>query len=448
MKLNQFKLIPFKKCTIALTLALTFTLFITSVSAKSIAITNATVYTIASQGTLEQATVVIDEGKILAVYTASETPDKLDTDEIIDAKGRILTPGFIGSMNSLGLVEVSAVSSTQDGHDKKADITFDASLAFNPKSTLIPYTRKGGITSNIVAPAGGEGLFAGQTFAVNLSGEFSSVIAKQNAVLIYLGSKSKGSRAQQLQLLSNKFADARKALAKKSKQKKDKKDKEDKEDKEAKEPKRDEQVINELLVGKKLVGKKLVGKKPLLAYADRATDLLALLALKKEYDLDLIFVGASDAVLIANEIADANVPIILSSIDNLPSSFDSLHGSLINMAILAKAGVKLILMPQGDSHNINRVRFDAGIAVANGLSKANAFAALTANVADVFKLNSGRIAAGKNADLVLWSADPFEISSKVDLMWINGKQVTTQSRQDALRNRYTKKTDMPRAYSK
>jgi len=427
MKLNQFK-----KRTFVIASALTLAFVANSINAKSIAITNATVYTIASQGILEQATVVIDEGKVKAVYPVDETPSQLDVDETLDANGRILTPGFIGSMNLLGLIEVNAVARTRDGLDPKADITFDASLAFNPKSTLIPYTRKGGITSNIVAPTGGEGLFAGQTFAVNLSGEFSSVIAKQNAVLIHLGSESKGSRAQKLQLLSNKLADAKKVLMKNDEPKKNNKEKK------VKEPKRNELVINALLAG----------EKPLLAYADRATDLLALLALKKEYAINLVLVGASDAVLVANEIADAKVPIILSSIDNLPSSFDSLHGSLTNMAILAKAGVKLIIRTKGESHNINQLRFDAGIAIANGLPKMDAYSALTANVADVFELNSGRIAVGKNADLVLWSADPFEISSKVDLMWINGKQVSTKSRQDALRNRYTKQTNMPKAYSK
>lgn len=402
-----------------------------AVQAKSTAITNATVYTVASQGILEQATVIIDQGKITKVYSNKNTPKNIKADEVIDAKGRILTPGFIGSMNSLGLVEVGAVSRTRDGKDKKADITFDASLAFNPKSTAIAYTRKGGITSNIVTPQGGEDLFAGQSFAVNLSGEFTSVIEKQNAVLIYLGSKSKGSRAQGLQALDHKLADAKKALAKK-------KDKKDDDKKEAKEPKRDEQVVNALLAG----------EKPLLAYADRATDLLALLALKKKYGINLVLVGASDSVLVADKIAAAKVPVILSSIDNLPSSFDSLHASLENMAKLAKAGVKVILAPNGGSHNLNQLRFDAGIAIANGLSKNDAFSALTANVADVFTLNSGRIAVGKNADLVLWSADPFEISTKVDFMWINGKQVSTRSRQDALRDRYTEKSDMPRAYLK
>ena len=83
------------------------------------------------------------------------------------------------------------------------------------------------------------------------------------------------------------------------------------------------------------------------------------------------------------------------------------------------------------------------IGVVNG-----AYAAISANIADVFKLNTGRIAVGKNADLVLWSADPFELSTKVDVMWINGEQVSTRSRQDALRERYTNQSNMPKAYLK
>lgn len=406
------------------------------VNAESIAITNATVYTVAKQGILSQATVMVDDGKITAVYSKNEVPTSLSADTIIDAKGRILTPGFIASGNLLGLVEVGAVSATRDSSDKKADLTFDASLAFNPKSTLIAYARKGGITSSLVTPYGGEKVFTGQSFIVNLSGDFDSVIAPKNAVMVSLGSSSKGSRATKLQTLSNKLEDAQKALVKAKKARVS--NKKGKEEKEVKTPSRAEQVMNDLLSG----------DKPLIAYADRATDILALLKLKQKFNLNLILAGASDAVLVSDEIAKANVVVMMSAIDNLPSSFDSLHNSLSNVAKLTKAGVKIIISNSGESYNINQLRFDAGVAVANGIAKTTALAAITANVADSFNLNAGRIAVGKNADLVLWSSDPFEISTKVDAMWINGKVMSLKSRQDALRERYTTDTDMPRAYTK
>ncbi|PKI16999.1 amidohydrolase family protein [Colwellia sp. 12G3] len=406
------------------------------VNAESIAITNATVYTVAKQGILSQATVLVEDGKITALYSKGEVPESLNADTVIDAKGRILTPGFIASGNLLGLVEVGAVSATRDSSDKEADETFDASLAFNPKSTLIAYARKGGITSSLVTPYGGEKVFTGQSFVVNLSGDFDSVIAGQNAVIVSLGSNSKGSRATKLQTLSNKLEDAQKALAKAEKAKTS--NKKGKEEKEAKIPSRSEQVMNDLLSG----------DKPLIAYADRATDILFLLKLKQQFNLNLVLAGASDAVLVSDEIAKANVTVMMSAIDNLPGSFDSLHNSLINVAKLTKAGVKVIISNSGESHNINQLRFDAGVAIANGLEKTSALAAVTANVADSFNLNSGRIAVGKNADLVLWSSDPFEISTKVDAMWINGQAMSLKSRQDALRERYTTTTDMPRAYTK
>jgi imidazolonepropionase-like amidohydrolase len=413
-----------------------FTVTASVVQAESLAITNATVYTVAEKGVLFQATVMVDEGKVSAVYTHDEVPESLSADTIIDAKGRILTPGFIATDNLLGLVEVGAVSNTRDSSDKKADITFDASLAFNPKSTLIAYARKGGITSSVVMPYGGKKVFTGQSFVVNLSGDFDSVLTKKNAVIASIGATEKGSRATKLQTLNNELEDAQKDLAAAEKVKVS--SKKDKEESEAESPSRSDQVMYELLSGDKL----------LIAYADRATDILALLKLKKKFNLNLVLAGASDAVLVSDEIAKANVVVMMSAIDNLPSSFDSLHNSLANVAKLTDAGIKVIISNSGESYNINQLRFDAGVAVANGVSETTALAAITANVADSFNLNSGRIAVGKNADLVLWSSDPFEISSKVDAMWINGKAMTLKSRQDALRERYTAETDMPRAYTK
>jgi len=409
----------FKTSLVALALASA-----TYANAASIAITNAKVHTVTEQGVLENATVVIENGVISAI-----NPDTVNADKTIDAKGKILTPGLINSLNGLGLVEVGAVSRTRDARDKKAGIGFDASLAFNPKSTLIPYTRKGGITTNVVAPGGGEGMFSGLAFTVNLSGDFDSVERSKQGLLVELGAKSKGSRATDLQALIEKLEDAKQAMDKAANKK---------DDKEAKTLKRDQKIINAVLSG----------DKQLIVDADRATDILAALKLKERFGLNLVLTNAADAVVVAEQIAAANVPVILSATRNLPGSFDSLHAALDNAATLDKAGVKVILSIMGEAHNTYQLRLNAGLAVANGMPYEQALAAVTANAAEVFDINAGQIAVGKEADLVLWSADPFELSSKVEKMWIDGKEHSTQSRQDALRDRYMAETNMPRAYVK
>jgi imidazolonepropionase-like amidohydrolase len=408
-------------------IALAFLSVTSTASAESLAIINATVHTVTEQGVLTNATIIIDEGKITSI-----NPEVITADKTLDAKGRILTPGLIGTMNQLGLVEVSAVSRSRDASEKKADITFDASLAYNPRSTTIAYTRKGGITRNIVTPLGGDDMFRGQAFVVDLSGRFDSVLTNKSAVVVDFGAKSKGSRAASLQKIINQLEDAQQKLVKKKTKDAKSKDKADK-----KEPKRDEKVLNELLAG----------KKPLIAYADRATDLLALIKIKERFKLNLVIVGAGDAIIVKEQLAKAKVPVILNAMSNLPSSFDTLHASLDNAANLTAAGIKVILSVS-DAHNLYQLRFTAGNAIANGLSQADALASMTANVADVFALNTGRIAVGQNADLVLWSADPFELSSAVDKLWIAGREYSTKSRQDALRNRYMTESKLPKAYTK
>ena len=139
--------------------------------------------------------------------------------------------------------------------------------------------------------------------------------------MVELGSKSKGSRATDLQALIHKLEDGKKALDKAAKAKKsDKKD--------AKEPKRSEQALNAVLNG----------DKPLLVHVDRATDILAVLTLKQRFNIDLVLLGAADSVLIADKMAEAQVPIVMSAMRNLPGSFDSLHTDLSNAGKLAKGG--------------------------------------------------------------------------------------------------------------
>ncbi len=392
--------------------------------AQVTAITNATVHTMTDKGVLKDATVLIEDGKIIAI-----NPSSVTADITIDAQDKILTPGFIGSMNQVGLVEVGAVSRSNDGYDKKASAMFDASTAFNPRSSLIPYARKGGLTQNVVVPYGGESIFSGLSFATDLSGNFESVSATETALIVRLGAKSSGSRAVSLKQLVDKLDGQQKKLARKDK-KDDKKD----------EPSKEEQVLTKVLKG----------ELPVITKVSRASDILELLKVKKQFGLNLVLWNAEDAPLVKAQISESKTPVILSAVSNLPSDFDSLHASLETAGELEKAGVKVLLAVGSDSsHNVYQLRFDAGIAVANGMSYDGALKAVTSNIADVFGLNAGKVAKGQRADLVLWSADPFEFSTSIESMWINGEKVNkNDSRHDKLRDRYNKTSDMPRAYTK
>ena len=139
--------------------------------AETTAIINAQIHTATEQGVITNGSVLIENGVIKQI-----SQQNVQADTVIDAKGQILTPGFIGSMNQLGLVEVGAVATSRDGSAHKGGMTFDPSLAFNPKSTLIPYARKGGITRDVIVPGWGEGPFVGVASIVNLSGELGNSV--------------------------------------------------------------------------------------------------------------------------------------------------------------------------------------------------------------------------------------------------------------------------------
>ncbi|WP_409425242.1 amidohydrolase family protein [Pseudoalteromonas sp. RW-H-Ap-1] len=392
-----------------------------AVSAQSLAIINATLHTSSDQGVLEGASIVMNDGKITAI-----NPSDVEADKVIDAKGQIVTAGFIASVNQLGLVEVSAVAGSRDAGEEKAGIDFDASLAFNPRSSLIPYARKGGITRDLITPYGGDSIFAGLASVVDLSGSFESVDKKQAALVVHLGERSKGSRAFTLQTLINKL-DEHQTKASKDAKKDDAK------------PSAEDTIM----------AKVLKGDMPLLISVSRSADIVELIKVKQQFGVNIVLNGAQDAVVVKDRIAKAGIPVIISAMDNLPGSFDSLHASLNNAGILEKAGVKVLLTVGGDaSHNVYQLRFDAGNAVSYGMSQQGALRAMTSNVADVFGINAGSLEVGKAADVVVWSNDPFELSSHVNKMFINGVEVSTESRQDKLRERYTTESNMPRAYTK
>jgi len=187
----------------------------------------------------------------------------------------------------------------------------------------------------------------------------------------------------------------------------------------------------------------LHGQLPFIAIANRRSDIETALRLAREFKLRLILGGAQEAWEIAGTIAAAGVPVIVEPLDNIPS-YDALGVRYENAALLAKAGVKIVLM-ETDTHNSRNLKQEAGNAVSYGLPWDQALRAITLSPAEVFGVADryGSLDAGKVANVVVWSGDPFEFSTAVEHVYIRGKEIPLTSRQRELFERYR---NLPPAY--
>ena len=185
---------------------------------------------------------------------------------------------------------------------------------------------------------------------------------------------------------------------------------------------------------------------PLIISTHRASDILKLIELKEKYSLNLIIKGAQDASLIASQIAESNIPLIINPINNIPGSFDELASNIEMASRLEKKGID-IMFNTPRSHNFHLVRQGAGVAVANGMSYEAALKAITSTPANVFNIEQrGEIKTGYFADIVIWDADPLEPSSMPEYVFINGKVIDLTTRSSRLRDRYTTQPEKPNTY--
>ena len=400
---------------------LALTLVSTLATASSILIKDADIY--ASSGLLVKTNLYIENGKIAAI--GAQSPATADLE--IQGLGKSITAGLFNSSTQLGTVEVSAIEQTVDFYSENETVTASLRIAdvFNPRSTLIPHNRVHGLTHSLLIPESGTHLFAGQVALVQL-GNQPKVIHPSLAVALDFTERGislmGGSRAAALVQLRQALDDAKDfSRNRKAALAGDHRD----------------YVLSyaDLAALEPVVN----GTKPLLVRTNRASDISVILELAKNFQLQLILSSALEGWMVADEIAKAQVPVIIDPIHNLPNSYESLGARLDNAKLLADAGVKLLFtgMDWHNTHNAYLVRQSAGNAVANGLDKSVAIAAMTTNPAQLFNAPvTGDIAIGDIADLVLWGGDPLELTSEAELVMIEGEIIPMKSRSLQLRDRY------------
>jgi imidazolonepropionase-like amidohydrolase len=391
--------------------------------AQTIAITGGTVYPV-SGPKLEHATVLIQGGKIAAVGTNVTIPADATR---IDATGKWITPGLIDGGGQMGLVEIGAVPTTREASLVGDTIAaaFNVAEGVNPESQVIPVTRVEGITTTLATPAGN--LVSGQAVLVDLAGTTIEEMTVKSPVAIVadLSENAKddagGTRAGIAERLRGVFRDALEYERRKTDFNR-----------------AQIQPLGARARDLEALLPVLHGRLPFIAIANRRSDIETALRLGREFKLRLILGGAQEAWEIAPEIAGAGVPVIVEPLDNIPS-YDGLGVRYENAALLAKAGVKIVLM-ETDTHNSRNLKQQAGNAVSYGLPWDQALRAITLSPAEVFGVADryGSLEAGKVANVVVWSGDPFEFATAVEHVFIRGKEVPLKSRQTELLERYKK----------
>jgi imidazolonepropionase-like amidohydrolase len=398
------------------------TLTVAPVEAQVVAITGGTVYPV-SGPKIENGVVLLRDGKIAAVGQNLAIPEGATR---IDAAGRWVTPGLIHGGSNLGLklFDIGAQEETQEDTvtgDIKA--WFNVADAINPASITFPVARAEGITTAITAPFGG--LIPGQAVLIDLAGDsLGDLVAKSPVAMIAdLSQTSKpaggGSRAGVLARLRRVLRDALEY------------DKRREDFRKAR-----MQPLAASADNLEALLPVLRGSLPLFVIANRRSDVENALRLAREFGLKLVIWGGGEAWQVAPELARARVPVILEPLTDVPR-FDALAARLDNATLLSQAGVK-VAVAQRDQAHFRDLRQAAGNEVRNGMSWDEALRSVTLSTAEAASVADryGSLEPGKVADVVVWSGDPFEFSSRAEHVFIRGKEIPLVNRQTELLERY------------
>jgi imidazolonepropionase-like amidohydrolase len=418
--------------------------------------------------------VVVRDGRIVA---AGDIRMKLPPGTpVIDATGKWVTPGIVAGFSRLGLVDVD--EGAEGANDEQADKSpFNAALdvapAINPNYTPDGVNRAEGITRAVVAPQAAHNIFAGQGAVIDTGADMDPITKHQAFQFVELGQAGAddagGSRPSAYILFRNALREASELSRYSVPLRASSATPEPRQEPTVQNPnesriygsgaERSRDVLLTRFDAAALVPV-LQGRMPLLVHAERASDILNILELRREFpSLKLVLVGATEGWMVADRIAHSGIPVIASALNDLPASFEQIGATQSNIGRMRAAGVKVSIgmIDDEDSHNLFYERQYAGNLVAlqkvpgaTGLSWGDAFAMITSRPAEAIGLGGqiGRLAPGEHADVVIWSGDPLEVTSGAEQVFIDGVKQPIENHQTRLLERYRDlgRRNLPEAY--
>ncbi len=390
------------------------------------ALTNAQVI-VAPGDTLDDGTVVIRDDSIAAVGPDVSVPSDA---QAFDLSGQMVYPGFIDSGTHLGLAEIGSLPETQD-FNEIGDLTahMNALTAVNPSTVHVPTTRVHGITSVITEPE--NGILPGTAALIGLHGYTPEQMHLGDVTLTKLNFPSVGRQGpsddrspetiqkeaeKALTQLNDLWAQAERYARIDSAV--------------AEQPEARRQP--EFVPAMEGLLPVIRGEQPLMISANAAADISKALDWAEERGVldQLILSGALEGWRVADEIAAANVPVLVGSVMQPPSrESDRYDKAYRTPALLHDAGVTVALR-SGKTENVRNLVFHAGFAASHGLGKTEALRAITTTPARIFGVADqvGTIEAGKRANLFVADGDPLQPATDVQHLFIDGYKLPLENR--------------------
>jgi len=401
--------------------------FAVPAAAQPIAFRGAEIHTVAPEGILVRGTLVVDEGRIVAIGRDADVvvPDGA---QVRDVSGYVIIPGMVDTHSHVGLYPRPAVPAHRDGNESSAPLQSQirAIDAIWPEDPGIRMALAGGITTANVMPGSGNPV-GGQTAYVKFRGDtilemLVHADGVQGGMKMANGENPKRARALKgtspmtrmaivalqrelflkAQAYQRKWELHREKLAA---------------GEESQPPDRD--LALEPMV------EILEGKRTVHHHTHRADDIVTTLRLQREFGFDLVIQHGTEAYKVADLLAERGIPVSTISLDSPGGKLEVVDYRLEYAGLLERAGVSVAIHTD-DFITPSRLMLRSGaLAVRGGMSEDGALAALTRNGARMMRLDDrlGSLEVGKDADFVLLSGPPFSVYTHVMETWIDGERV-------------------------
>ena len=362
-----------------------------------------------------QADILVEDGKIKAIGENLEIPGDA---EVVDAAGLQVYPGFVEAHGHIGL-DGSGIGYEGMDYNELNDIISPQMRGIDgvkPLDPALPKAAAAGVTCVCVGPGSANVLGGTFTTIKTVGRRVDDMVVRdgvamkcafgENPKRVYRDKKD-SSRMTTAALLRETLFKAREYMEKK----------EAAGDDVSKRPAFDMKLEALLPVMRREI--------PLKAHAHATEDLFTALRIAREFDLKITLEHVTEGHLIVDELVEENVPLAVGPTLGSASKFELRNKSWTTPGVLAAAGCQVSIITDSPVIPQEYLPLCAGLAVQAGMDPFAALQAITINPARHAGIADrvGSLEAGKDADIVVTDGCPFEVSTKVKHVFIDGKAV-------------------------